>query len=263
MKPIIVKNLHFEYEDRKSGGSLKVLDDISLQVEEGEFVSLIGPSGCGKSTLLNIVAGIVPYNHGTVRIGDQAIVPGHPVPPEEVGYVFQTPRLLNWLTVENNIKFVLSATDIPPGQWNRIIDSCLSMAGLHDFKKRYPLELSGGMQHRLALVRALAITPKIILMDEPMSGLDAITATKLRFELAGMMQKSRATVLHITHNISEAVFLADRIILMHERPSRIYKEIHVQLERPRDEADTALIELEHRVTKDFFANVMTGSNAAA
>lgn len=256
MSTIVIQDLYFDFDD-KEGHKLKVIDGIDLHVEPGEFVSLLGPSGCGKSTLLNIVAGLIPYSQGKVVVGDQVIPFGNPVPPKEVGYVFQSPRLLNWLTVKENIEFVLSATDIPQDKWDGLIDSYLSMAGLLDFKHRRPLELSGGMQHRIALVRALAIEPKMILMDEPMSGLDAITATKLRVELAKLVQASKATVLHVTHNISEAVFLADRIILMHERPTRVYKEISVPVPRPRDDADPALIELEHLVTRDFFAHVMT------
>lgn len=256
MSRIVVQDLYFHFEDKK-GVKLKVLDGVNLQVEPGEFVSLLGPSGCGKSTLLNIVAGLVPYSQGKVAIGDQVIPTGNPQPAKEVGCVFQSPRLLNWLTVAQNIKFVLSATDIAPEKWDSLIDNYLSMAGLLDFKHRRPLELSGGMQHRIALVRALAIEPKVILMDEPMSGLDAITATKLRVELANLVQGSKATVLHVTHNISEAVFLADRIVLMYERPTRVYKEIPVPVGRPRDEVDVALIELEHLITKDFFAHVMT------
>lgn len=238
------------------GETLPVLDRISFSVAPGEFVSLLGPSGCGKSTLLNIAAGLIAPDAGSMHVGDLVIRARSRVRPPGVGYVFQNPRLLNWMTVADNIALVLEAAGTPRETWDRVIDHYLSMVGLSDFKRTHPLELSGGMQHRVAIVRALAIEPQIILMDEPLGSLDAITAHRVRNDLVRLWQASGATVLYVTHNISEAVYLSDRILLLYERPTRVYREVPIPIERPRRQGDTRLVELDNAVTEDFFANVI-------
>jgi NitT/TauT family transport system ATP-binding protein len=194
MHPIRVEGLSLSFAGR-DGSRLPVLDNVSFDVGPGEFVSLLGPSGCGKSTLLNIAAGLLAPDAGVMRIGDIVIRAGSSLVPPRVGYVFQSPRLLNWLTVADNIKLVLDAAGTPRDRWDAVIDHYLGMVGLRDFRDKYPLELSGGMQHRVALVRALAIEPQIILMDEPLGALDAITAHRVRQDLVRLWQDSKATVL--------------------------------------------------------------------
>jgi NitT/TauT family transport system ATP-binding protein len=255
MYPIRIEGLSLSFPD-KSGGRLPVLDRISFNVEPGEFVSLLGPSGCGKSTLLNIAAGLLAPDDGVMRVGDVTIRAGSRVQPPRVGYVFQSPRLLNWLTVEENIALVLEAAGTPRAQWEGVIDRYLGMVGLLEFKRKHPLELSGGMQHRVALVRALAIEPQIILMDEPLGALDAITAHRVRHDLIRLWQASGATVLYVTHNIAEAVQLSDRVLLLYDRPTSVYRDVPIPLARPRQAADPALIALEASITGDFFANVI-------
>ena len=255
MHPIRVEGLSLGFPGR-DGGRLPVLDDISFAVAPGEFVSLLGPSGCGKSTLLNIAAGLLAPDAGVMFVGDLAIRAGSNVQPPRVGYVFQSPRLLNWLTVAENVTLVLEAAGTPRNEWNEIIDRYLGMVGLLEFKHRHPLELSGGMQHRVALVRALAIEPQIILMDEPLGALDAITAHRVRHDLVRLWQASGATVLYVTHNIAEAVQLSDRILLLYDRPTKVYREVSVGLARPRVTTDPRLLALEASITEDFFANVI-------
>lgn len=255
MHPIRVEGISLSFPSR-DGRRLPVLDNVSFEVGPGEFVSLLGPSGCGKSTLLNIAAGLLAPDAGVMRIGDIVIRAGPLVRPPSIGYVFQSPRLLNWLTVAQNLELVLEAAGIARERWDDTIDRFLSMVGLRDFKHRHPLELSGGMQHRVALVRALAIEPQIILMDEPLGALDAITAHRVREDLLRLWQSSGATVLYVTHNIAEAVQLSDRVMLLYDRPTSVYRDVPIPLGRPRHRTDPKTIELEARITEDFFANVV-------
>jgi NitT/TauT family transport system ATP-binding protein len=255
MHPIRIEGLSLSFPGR-DGSRLPVLDNVSFDVAPGEFVSLLGPSGCGKSTLLNIAAGLLPPDTGIMHIGDIVIRAGNRLVPPRVGYVFQSPRLLNWLTVSQNIELVLDAAGTPRGTWDEVIDRHLGMVGLRDFRHKHPLELSGGMQHRVALVRALAIEPQIILMDEPLGALDAITAHRVRTDLIRLWEASGATVLYVTHNIAEAVQLSDRVMLMYDRPTSVYRDISIPLRRPRVHTDPTVIALESAITEDFFANVI-------
>jgi NitT/TauT family transport system ATP-binding protein len=256
--PIQVADLHLSFRGRDRA-PLPVLDGMQFDVVPGEFVSLLGPSGCGKSTLLHVVAGLLAPDAGSVRVGDDVIGPGSRIRPRGVGYVFQSPRLLNWLTVADNLAVVLEAAGLPRAKWDPLIDHYLDLVGLSAFKRHHPLELSGGMQHRVALVRALAIAPRVILMDEPLGALDAITARRVRDDLVRLCQESGATVLYVTHNIAEAVYLADRVLLLYARPTRVYRDVPIPVERPRHHGDPRLVALETAITDDFFANVMAGA----
>lgn len=229
-----------------------VLHDISLTVGEGKFVSIVGPSGCGKSTLLNVIAGIESYDGGTVTIHPQA---GRGGGTPRVGYVFQSPRLLNWLTVENNIRFVLEAQKVPRERWRDLVAKNLDMVGLAGQERNYPLNLSGGMQQRVAIARALAIEPDILLMDEPFSHLDAITARKLRSDLMEILRRARPTILFVTHDLSEAVFLSDNIYMMSSKPARIFKRVAIDVPRPRKHEDSTIIDLEKALVREFFSVV--------
>jgi NitT/TauT family transport system ATP-binding protein len=229
-----------------------VLQDISLTVDEGKFVSLVGPSGCGKSTLLNVIAGIESYDAGTVAIHPKA---GRVAAEPRVAYVFQSPRLLNWLTVEGNIQFVLQAQGVPRSRWRELVAKNLDMVGLAGQERNYPLNLSGGMQQRVAIARALAIEPDILLMDEPFSHLDAITARKLRFDLMEILARARPTILFVTHDLSEAVFLSDNIYMMSTKPARIFKRVTIDVARPRKLDEPALFDLEKTLVREFFSVV--------
>ena len=238
-----------------SAEKFTVLHDISLTVEEGQFVSIVGPSGCGKSTLLNVIAGIETCDGGSVTIHPRADRSGA---EPRIGYVFQSPRLLNWLTAENNIHFVLEAHKVPRSRWRDLVAKNLEMVGLAGQERNYPLNLSGGMQQRVAIARALAIEPDILLMDEPFSHLDAITARKLRFDLMEILQRAKPTILFVTHDLAEAVFLSDSIYMMSTKPARIFKRVTIDLPRPRKPDNPELFDLEKNLVREFFSVVEAG-----
>jgi NitT/TauT family transport system ATP-binding protein len=227
-----------------------VIDSVSLTVDEGKFVSIVGPSGCGKSTLLNVIAGIESYDTGSVTVSPRAGTAAH---EPRIAYVFQSPRLLNWLTVQSNIEFVLEAQGVPRERWPDLVTRHLEMVGLGGQEKNYPLKLSGGMQQRVAIARALAIEPDILLMDEPFSHLDAITARKMRFDLMDILARARPTILFVTHDLAEAVFLSDRIYMMKTKPARIFKEVSIDFLRPRKPEDEKILDLEKTLVREFFS----------
>jgi NitT/TauT family transport system ATP-binding protein len=233
-----------------SESKFTVLDSMSLTVDEGKFVSIVGPSGCGKSTLLNIIAGIESYDSGVVTVSPRAGTADH---EPRVAYVFQSARLLNWLTVQGNLEFVLEAQGVPRQQWRERITRHLEMVGLGGQERNYPLNLSGGMQQRVAIARALVIEPDILLMDEPFSHLDAITARKMRFDLMEILARAKPTILFVTHDLSEAVFLSDRIYMMKTRPAVIFKEVAVDFPRPRKPEDPKILDLEKKLVREFFS----------
>jgi len=246
---VTVRNLSKGFSKPGTDTHFTVLDDISLSVEEGKFVSIVGPSGCGKSTLLNIIAGIEPYDGGSVEVSPRRGTPTH---EPRIGYVFQSPRLLNWLTVAGNIEFALEAQNVPRAQWQERVTRQLAMVGLGGQERNYPLKLSGGMQQRVAIARALAIEPDILLMDEPFSHLDAITARKMRFDLMDILAKAKPTILFVTHDLAEAVFLSDRIYMMKINPARIFREVAIDCPRPRKPEDPGLLDLEKDLVREFF-----------
>jgi NitT/TauT family transport system ATP-binding protein len=249
---ITIDKLTKKFPAPGSDDKFVVLHDISLSVDEGKFVSIVGPSGCGKSTLLNVIAGIESYDGGSVTIHPKA---GRKRAEPRIGYVFQSPRLLNWLTVENNLHFVLEAQKVPRERWRELVASNLEMVGLAGQERNYPLNLSGGMQQRVAIARALAIEPDILLMDEPFSHLDAITARKMRFDLIEILQRAKPTILFVTHDLSEAVFLSDSIYMMSTKPARIFKRVAIDIPRPRKPEDSTIFDLEKTLLHDFFSVV--------
>lgn len=227
-----------------------VLDDVNLEIKSGSFVSLMGPSGCGKSTLLNILAGILEMDSGTLRYDGEAVSSDDFF----AAYVFQEPRLLNWRTVGENIRFVLRDQDIPEAKYDERITRELSRVGLLDERDAYPLRLSGGMQQRVGLARALAVNPDLILMDEPFSALDELTARELRQDVINLWQETETTILFVTHDIVEAIYLADRILLMDES-GEIFDEVDIDLSRPRSFEDPQLNDIEADVMDDFYSQV--------
>jgi NitT/TauT family transport system ATP-binding protein len=224
---IAVKDLRKEY--RNARGSVLALDDIGFTVREGEFVAIVGPSGCGKSTLLKILAGLLPATSGAVTLRDVPVSG----PRRDIGVVFQSPVLFPWRNVLAN---VLLPIDVQghgrDGSRSRALD-LLALVGLRGFEHRYPWELSGGMQQRVAITRALIHNPAMLLMDEPFGALDAMTRDTLNLELQRIWLERRETVIFITHSISEAVFLADRVFVMTSRPGHITEQVPVAIPRPR------------------------------
>ena len=211
-----------------SSGRVHALERVNLKIAEGEFVCVVGPSGCGKSTLLRMLAGLDEIGGGQLTL-DGRDVEG---PSGKVGVVFQAANLLPWLTVRENVRLPLRVGG-RHGPNDARIDDLLAMAGLADFGGRYPYELSGGMQQRAGICRALARNPQILLMDEPFGALDALTRERMNIELQRIWQTHRKTIMLITHSISEAIFLADRVIVMSARPGRVLADLAVPIPRPR------------------------------
>lgn len=208
---------------------IQALTDISLTVAEREFVTIVGPSGCGKSTLLKILGGLIPATRGTVRLA------GTPVdrPRSDIGIVFQNPVLLPWRTVLDNVMLPAEVQGLPKEKSRARARDLLKMVGLADFENKFPMELSGGMQQRAAISRALVHDPNILLMDEPFGALDAMTREQMNLDLQRIWMESGKTVILITHSIPEAVFLGDRVVVMTARPGKIARLVDVDIARPR------------------------------
>lgn len=205
------------------------LSKVSFDIRDGEFISVVGPSGCGKSTLLKIVAGLLPYTGGDAFVGPRAVKG----PGPEIGVVFQQPVLLPWLTILDNVLFPIQAQKLPTSQYRGRAQDLLAMVGLGDFGGKYPHELSGGMQQRASIVRALVQDPRILLMDEPFGALDAMTRDQMNLELRRIWSTSGKTVVFITHSITEAVFLSDRVFVMTPRPGKLEEILDIDLPRQR------------------------------
>ncbi|MFQ5576915.1 MAG: ABC transporter ATP-binding protein [Anaerolineae bacterium] len=210
-------------------GFVPAIENVSFDVGRGEFLCLVGPSGCGKTTLLRLLAGLILPDSGRVFLN------GRPVqgPRPEVGMVFQTANLMPWRTVFANILLPLQVQKLPAAEAARRVRRALALVGLTDFAGSFPRELSGGMQQRVAIARALVRKPQILLLDEPFGALDALTRERLNQELAQLWEASRQTVVMVTHNIREAVFLADRVLVLSPRPGRVVASIPVPFRRPR------------------------------
>jgi NitT/TauT family transport system ATP-binding protein len=210
-----------------------VLDTVDLDVRPNEVVALIGPNGCGKSTLLRVLAGLIPPDGGGVTLD------GDPVsgPDERVGLVFQEPRLLAWRTAEQNVRFPMELAGWSKPRQQARADDLLGLVGLREFAPAKPSTLSGGTRQRVAIARALALEPRALLLDEPFSALDALTRERFNLELLRLWERTGTTIVLVTHSIPEAIFLADRVVVMSPRPARIVADIAVELPRPRRLAD--------------------------
>jgi NitT/TauT family transport system ATP-binding protein len=221
------KSFHKTVKDRTI--EVKALADVSLSIRENEFLSIIGPSGCGKTTLLKMIDGLIPYDGGKILInGKQITAPG---PDRAV--VFQSFALLPWRTVLANVEFSLELRQLSKEERTQTARDYLKRVGLADFENHYPHELSGGMQQRAGLARALAVNPSILLMDEPFGAVDAQTRQLLQEELLDLWQRERKTVIFITHSMDEAVYLSDRVVVMTPRPGKVAEVLDVPLPRPR------------------------------
>ena len=225
---IEVKNVSVEYKQGKQ--KFSALNDVSLNISEGEFICLLGQSGCGKTTLLNAIAGFEKISSGSIKIGGQEVKK----PDAQNTFLFQNYGLLPWRTVQHNVELGLENRKISKDERAAIADKFINLVGLNDFKKSHPSQLSGGMQQRVAIARALAVDPKILFMDEPFGALDVITRAGLQDEIIRIWQKYKKTVIFVTHDIDEAVYLADRVVIMAPNPGRIKAIKTINLGRGRD-----------------------------
>ncbi|WP_243398485.1 ABC transporter ATP-binding protein [Deinococcus koreensis] len=226
-----LRNLNMVF--RGAGSDTVALQDASLDIRPGEFISLIGPSGCGKTTLLRLMADLITPTSGELLIGGKT--PAQARQAREYGYVFQAPALMEWRTVLNNVLLPLDVMDTPKETRRARAQAMLELVGLEGFADRYPWQLSGGMQQRVSIARALAFDPPLLLMDEPFGALDEITREKLNGELLRLWQETRKTVVFVTHGITEAVFLSTRVVVMTSRPGKIEGVVDIDLPHPRSQ----------------------------
>jgi NitT/TauT family transport system ATP-binding protein len=236
---------------RTAGSTLQVLDRVSFDAADGSFSSILGPSGCGKSTILNLIAGLDSQTSGRILVDGRPV--GRAKGGPRIGFVFQQPRLLAWRTVADNVALPLEGDGTSRGQRRERARKYLTLVGLGAYEDYYPAELSGGMQQRVAIARALVVEPTILLMDEPFSGLDEMTARKMRQELLGIWTQTRKTVLFVTHSIAEAVFLSQQILMVSSKPATVWNRVAIDLPYPRTYGDFAMFEIESRLTREFLA----------
>ncbi|MFB6235379.1 MAG: ABC transporter ATP-binding protein [Halopenitus sp.] len=232
----------------EDGGAIQALDGVDFDVHEGEFVCIVGPSGCGKSTLFRIIAGLETPTEGEVRVGGQRVTE----PGPDRGMVFQDDALFPWRTAYENVKYGLEEVGPPAGETvAERAEYCLELVGLAEFGDSYPKTLSGGQRQRIGIARALAVDPPTLLMDEPFGSLDERTKASLHGELLDIWSTTEKTVLFVTHDVEEAVYLADRIIVFTDRPGSVAEEVPVDVERPRDRTGDAFVEVKSRVLSHF------------
>jgi len=217
-----------------NGDDVTALSDVSLDIRQGEFISLLGPSGCGKTTLLRIIADLIQPTSGSVSIHGQT--PRETRIQKKNGFVFQNPVLYDWRTVRRNICMPMEIMGIPKKERTARIDRMLDLVDLQKFGNKYPFELSGGMQQRVGIARALALDPEYLMMDEPFSALDEFTREKLNEDLLHIWSKTNKTIIFVTHNIPESVFLSDRVVVLSPHPGRISAIVDIDLPRPRRNA---------------------------
>ena len=236
---VIVKIDHVEKIYQGRSGEVVALNGVDMEIRENEFVCVVGPSGCGKSTLLNIIAGLERPTSGRVCVkGKEVVNPG-----SERGVIFQQYALFPWLTVKKNVKFGLKLRGVKEPELSVIADKYIRLVGLEEFGDSYPKELSGGMQQRVAIARAYAVNPEILLMDEPFGALDAQTRTQLQTELLETWEKEKKTCFFITHDVEEAIILAQRVVITSARPGRVKEIVPVNIPYPRTQ--------ETKMTKEF------------
>lgn len=224
----------------KAFGAVQALVDITLTVQAGEFLSLIGPSGCDKTTLLKTIAGLVPADTGRVLVGDRTVTG----PGRECSVVFQDFALLPWASVQSNVEFGLLLRGLSAGERAERAVTAIRKVGLAGFEQAYPSQLSGGMQQRVGLARALAVSPQVLLMDEPFASIDEQTRRLFQDDLLALWSEERKTVVLVTHSMEEAIYLSDRVVVLSPRPGRVHQVLEVPLPRPRESGDV-------RATADF------------
>lgn len=253
---IDIQNISKSFTDA-SGNLVQALKTVNLTVQSGEFVCLLGPSGCGKSTLLRLIAGLAKSDEGDIFLDDEKVAEPH----YSRGLVFQNPTLFPWRTVRENVATGLHARGLPCGRDSEV-DDYIQLVGLNGFEGSYPYQLSGGMAQRVALARALVNHPKVLLLDEPLGALDAFTRMNMQDEILRIWRERATTMVFVTHDIDEAVYLSDRIVVMTPRPGKITKVINVELGRPRARNHPdffrlraevlELLHLAHEVSTDYY-----------
>jgi len=224
-----VQHLRKSFRSQRSAESIQVFDDISFEVFPSEFISLVGPSGCGKTTFLRILDGLIPRDEGEILLDGKAVIK----PGPDKGFVFQDSSLLLWRTVVDNVILGLELQGIDKREARKKAEHYIALVGLKGFEQHYPHELSGGMQQRVNLARALIVDPEILLMDEPFASLDAQTREIMQAELLKMWRQTRKTVIFVTHQIEEAIYLSDRVVVFSARPAKIREIVKINLPRPR------------------------------
>ena len=240
------RNVTIHYWLERSNRPFQAVDGISLDVRDGEFLSIVGPSGCGKTTFLNAVDGLVPISGGSLTLNGRPITK----PGRDRAMVFQQPSLLPWRTVMGNVMYGVEILGVGKDEARSRAERFVDLVGLRGFEESYPLELSGGMQQRVNLARALAVDPEVLLLDEPFAALDAQTRETMQHELLGIWNQTRKTAVFITHDIVEAVYLADRVIVFTARPGRVKEILNVDIPRPRDlrvKREPRFVEIETRI----------------
>jgi len=242
---LVIEKLDKSYKAKN--GDVVALQGIDLNIRKGEFVCIVGSSGCGKSTLLRIIAGLENGYSGEVRIGERRISG----PGLDRGMVFQEHRLIPWLTVEQNVSFGLNGLE--NGHRAAIVREHLKLVGLSSFAKSLPHQLSGGMAQRVAIARALVNNPELLLLDEPFGALDAFTRIQMQQEVLRIWEVERTTMVLVTHDIDEAIFLGDRVVVMSNRPGTVKKTITVHLPRPRDRSSYEFVQIRKEIYAEFFA----------
>lgn len=228
---------------------LHVLDDINLDIMPGEFVSIVGASGCGKSTLLKLIMGLEKATIGEIEIGSRKVQK----PSLDVGMVFQEARLYPWLTIEKNIEFGISKNSkLSKEEQKKQIEEHINLVGLNGFENAFPAQLSGGMQQRAGIARALIGNPNVLLLDEPFGALDAFTRINMQNEVLKIWELEKRTMVLVTHDIDEAIFLSDRIVILSARPGKVQEIIPVKLPRPRDRSSNSFLEIRKHILTSFF-----------
>ncbi|MEM4282814.1 MAG: ABC transporter ATP-binding protein [Candidatus Woesearchaeota archaeon] len=240
---ILLKDISMTFKSR--GDKIDALKNVNLEVFKDEFVSIVGPSGCGKTTLLKIVAGLIKPTSGQIFMAGKETTG----PVYNIGMVFQSPVLLRWRTVLRNILLPIEVKKLDTNQYLDRAKQLIQLTGLSGFENKYPHELSGGMQQRVSICRALITDPDLLLMDEPFGALDALTREQLNIELVRIWQSQKKTVLFVTHSVSEAIYLSDKIVVMSARPGTIIECIEVDLPRPRKRTDPRFIELTGKILR--------------
>lgn len=231
----------------QSNKRFQAMEHVSLNIEKGEFICLLGPSGCGKTTLLNSIAGFERVSSGRITIDGKEVTE----PSNKNVTIFQNYGLLPWRTVQKNVELGLESKKLPKKERTEIANKFINMVGLSKFSKSHPNQLSGGMQQRVAIARALAVDPEIIFMDEPFGALDALTRMNMQDEISNIWQNQKKTIIFVTHDIEESVFLADRVVIMSPNPGRIKSIINIPLARKRDRASPDFLKIRDEIFAEF------------
>jgi sulfonate transport system ATP-binding protein len=242
-----LENISKHFSSSGADGQLQVLDNVQLDIAPGEFITIVGASGCGKSTLLRLILGLDEEFDGQILL-DEKPIKGTGL---ERGIVFQDHRLFPWLTVEQNVAVGLRNAPLTPAQKRETVREHIALVGLQDFTESYPHQISGGMAQRVAIARGLVNRPSVLLLDEPFGALDALTRTRLQRELQNIWQQEKITMVHVTHDVDEAVYLGDRVVVMQPHPGRIRRIVDIDLPRPRNRSDAKFIALRDDVLSDF------------